>query len=595
MNESSATWSVEESFKAARTHLLQERGAGGFWEGTLSSSALSTSVAAFALHQVNPEQNKETITRALDWLVNHANPDGGWGDTPDSPSNLSTTLLGWAALNLSKSSDARLMRAKQNTEAWIIKTVGSLEPAALTQAVIASYGNDRTFSTPILALCALSGCLGAEPWEWVPQLPFEWSILPHGLFRFARLEVVSYAIPALIAIGLLRHRRSPERPRGVGWLRDAVTPRALRLLRRCQPSHGGFLDAAPLNGFVAASLAAAGLREHPVTQDCARFLIATVRTDGSWPIDTNLATWLTTLSINALATADETLSMMPVAEKIRLREWLLAQQFDTIHPYTHAAPGGWGWTALPGAVPDADDTAGVLLALSHLGADVPEVQQVARKGIQWLLGLQNSDGGIPTFCRGWGRLPFDRSCPDITAHTLVALDAWYATMPPNLQQTIDAALHAGIQYLTQNQQADGSWLPLWFGNQSTVNQTNPTYGTAHVVRALNSLTPGRLPENGALVERGTRWLLEAQNADGGWGGAKNTVSTIEETALALAALGPLGPGRATERGVTWLMQYTNGGTQFPAASIGLYFARLWYSERLYPVIFTVQALSCLQH
>lgn len=594
MNDTPESWSVADTLKAARTRLLAERGTEGFWQGELSSSALSTAVAAFALYQVNPDANRETIKRALYWLVDRANPDGGWGDTPDSPSNLSTTLLGWAALNLSKAHDHRTDRARQNTEAWLIRTTGSLEPGVLAQAVMTSYGNDRTFSTPILTLCALSGCLGDAPWKWVPQLPFEWCVLPHRLFRFARLEVVSYAIPALIAIGLLRHRRSPERPRLLGWLRDAVTPRALRLLRRCQPSHGGFLDAAPLNGFVAASLAAAGLRDHPVTQDCARFLIATIRSDGSWPIDTNLATWLTALSVNALANRNGTLSALLTEEKVRLRNWLTEQQFDKTHPYTQAAPGGWGWTALPGAVPDADDTSGVLLALSRLGADLPEVQTAARKGIQWLLGLQNTDGGIPTFCRGWGRLPFDRSCPDITAHTLVAWDAWYAWMEPDLQRTLDAALHTGIQYLTQNQQKDGSWLPLWFGNQFTATQANPTYGTAHVIRALNSLTPGRMPERGALVEKGTSWLLEAQNADGGWGGAKNSPSSIEETALALAALNPLESADAIQRGAIWLVQHTRGGTQFPPASIGLYFARLWYSERLYPIIFTVHALAAIE-
>jgi len=50
-------------------------------------------------------------------------------------------------------------------------------------------------------------------------------------------------------------------------------------------------------------------------------------------------------------------------ERRHLTEWLLAQQFMVEHPYTHAAPGAWSWTNLPGAVPDADDTAGALLAL----------------------------------------------------------------------------------------------------------------------------------------------------------------------------------------------------------------------------------------
>ena len=36
---------------------------------------------------------------------------------------------------------------------------------------------------------------------------------------------------------------------------------------------------------------------------------------------------------------------------------------------------------------------------------------------------------------------------------------------------------------------------------------------------------------------------------------------------------------------------TEEGARFDAAPIGLYFARLWYSEELYPLIFTVGALE----
>ena len=46
----------------------------------------------------------------------------------------------------------------------------------------------------------------------------------------------------------------------------------------------------------------------------------------------------------------------------------------------------------------------------------------ARAGLGWLLDLQNHDGGWPTFCRGWGHLPFDRSGTDLTAHALRALE-----------------------------------------------------------------------------------------------------------------------------------------------------------------------------
>ena len=45
------------------------------------------------------------------------------------------------------------------------------------------------------------------------------------------------------------------------------------------------------------------------------------------------------------------------------------------------------------------------------------------------------------------------------------------------------------------------------------------------------------------------------------------------------------------KATAWLLKATRNGTQFPPSPIGLYFARLWYHEKLYPVIWTLQALE----
>ncbi|MDB6074291.1 MAG: Squalene--hopene cyclase, partial [Verrucomicrobiaceae bacterium] len=51
---------------------------------------------------------------------------------------------------------------------------------------------------------------------------------------------------------------------------------------------------------------------------------------------------------------------------------------------------------------------------------------------------------------------------------------------------------------------------------------------------------------------------------------------------------------AIRRGVDWLLNATAEGTQFNASPIGLYFARLWYHETLYPVIWTLSALKAVR-
>lgn len=48
-------------------------------------------------------------------------------------------------------------------------------------------------------------------------------------------------------------------------------------------------------------------------------------------------------------------------------------------------------------MPDADDTSGALVALHVLTGGT--YSEEVGKGVEWLLALQNEDGGMPTFCK----------------------------------------------------------------------------------------------------------------------------------------------------------------------------------------------------
>jgi squalene-hopene/tetraprenyl-beta-curcumene cyclase len=593
------------ALETAQTELLAQRTAAGHWEGELSSSALSTATAVAALAIVARELKRDftaQIQSGLRWLADHANADGGWGDTTISQSNLSTTTLCWAAFGAA-SADERFAKTVSSARAWLCDAVGSFSLHALARAVVARYGKDRTFSAPILTMCALSGRFGpgTEAWEEVIQLPFELAAFPRRLYAVLRLPVVSYALPALIAVGQVKHHHTPTGNAIIDGVRTALKSRTLEILRAIQPSNGGFLEATPLTSFVTMSLAGSGQVEHPVTRKGVEFLLASQREDGAWPIDTNLATWVTTLAVNAMPTLD------PGA----LRDWLLDQQYTREHLYTGAAPGGWAWTDLPGGVPDADDTSGAVLALSHLDHEDARVQRAAFKGIEWLISLQNADGGLPTFCRGWGALPFDRSSADITAHGIQAWLAWLNDAPPTLQRGMQNAIRASVQHLARAQLADGAWAPLWFGNEHAPEEQNLTYGTARVLAALASLaSTDRSPWFEAYFERllqrmlarGVKWLIDAQQLSGGWGGAESGPVSIEESALALTALARALPqsaehakvALALSKGTAWLIEQVETGAWKQPSPIGFYFARLWYYERLYPMIFTTGALAAVK-
>ena len=201
----------EETLANARRALLAERNSAGYWEGELSSSALSTATAVFALSLTKSAELAPPVNGGLNWLAEHQNADGGWGDTVKSFSNISTTALCWAAF--SSAPDDRHVGTVLAAEKWLTDHAGGTDPGHLIPAIIVRYGKDHTFSVPILTMCALAGRLGSGPEAWarIPQLPFELAAFPQRWFKWLRLPVVSYALPALIAIGLVRHRHRPSR------------------------------------------------------------------------------------------------------------------------------------------------------------------------------------------------------------------------------------------------------------------------------------------------------------------------------------------------------------------------------------------------
>ncbi len=537
-----------------------------------------------ALHMVqsrptgNSTEFQSLIDGGLNWLADHQNADGGWGDTVKSLSNISTTMLAHAVFHATET--------VERFSTVVAVAQDYLDLAGGVPAVKARYGKDRTFSVPILTHCALAGIVD---WEEVAPLPFELACVPPQFYKTIRLPVVSYALPALIAIGQARFHHRPPRFWPLRGLRRLAISRSLKLLERIQPTSGGFLEAAPLTSFVAMSLASCGLESHPVVERAVQFLVDSVQPDGSWPIDTNLATWTTTLSVNAL---DDEPSE---PERAQIRAWLLGQQYREVHPYTNADPGGWAWTDLPGGVPDADDTPGAILALLKLRGDDDEIPAAEAESLNaaivWLLDLQNRDGGWPTFCRGWGALPFDRSAPDLTAHCIRACRACYergVPAEPRLLDRTKSAIERGFRYFATTQRENGSWLPLWFGNQFAQDDENPVYGTARVLAAYRDM--GMMDTSEA--KRGLKWLESVQNRDGGWGGDRGIASSVEETALASEIMLGQPPGSdGGWRGIAWLLDAVERDQFTETTPIGFYFAKLWYFERLYPIIFTVAALG----
>ena len=106
MNVPKSSNALVDTLANARDLLLNARDSRGAFCGELSSSALSTATASMALAMTSDPQVQDLARAGHAWLCEHQNVDGGWGDTVESPSNISTTLLAWSSLGFADREDA---------------------------------------------------------------------------------------------------------------------------------------------------------------------------------------------------------------------------------------------------------------------------------------------------------------------------------------------------------------------------------------------------------------------------------------------------------------------------------------------------------
>ena len=93
----------------------------------------------------------------------------------------------------------------------------------------------------------------------------------YGFYRLLNLSVVSYAIPALIAVGIVIFKKKKS-GKLMHWFRKGAEKKALQILHDSMPASGGFLEAIPLTAFVALSLINAGYGHTAVVEKGIDFL-----------------------------------------------------------------------------------------------------------------------------------------------------------------------------------------------------------------------------------------------------------------------------------------------------------------------------------
>ncbi|WP_159885711.1 squalene--hopene cyclase [Paenibacillus puerhi] len=204
--------------------------------------------------------------------------------------------------------------------------------------------------------------------------------------------------------------------------------------------------------------------------------------------------------------------------------------------------GGWGFSESNTINPDVDDTTAALRALRHTARRHPSRRDAWNRGLNWVLAMQNKDGGWPAFEKGVTKellalfpidgapsASIDPSTADLTGRTLEFLGNT-ACLGRN-----HAFIRRGVEWLEKHQEEDGSWFGRW-----GVCYIYGTWGALTGMRAV-----GEEAEH-PVVSKAVRWLLSIQNPDGGWGESCSSdrvkryvplgASTPSQTAWALDAL-----------------------------------------------------------
>ena len=527
---------LEKSIERGANHLLSLQAEQGYWQGELEADSTLESDYIYYLHVLG-KADPERIAKLANYVRQRQLPDGGWNIYPGGPSELNATCKAYFALKLAGDSPyaPNLVRARE-----IVHRLGGLE-------------HSNSYVRFYLAL------VGAVSWDLVPSIPPELMLIP-SWFIFNIYEMSSWTrgivIPMAILSALRPDWKLPERAHvdelfkdperktaALDWSDQILSwrnvflavdrglklyekspwkpfrQRAIReakswMLQHIERTDGLAAIYPAMMNSIFALMAFGHGPDDPLTlreiKEFSRFEIEEQDTIRMQPCVSPV--WDTCIALVALEEAG-----LPPDHPalVRAAEWLLSKQVlgpgDWQVKNKGAEPGGWAFEFRNDFYPDVDDTAFVLMALQRVKYPDPALMEAAmRRGIQWLLSMQNRDGGWGAFDRDNDRnflcnIPFadhnamiDPSTADVTARVVECLGrfGWSAGHP---------VIERAVGFLLKDQCKDGSWFGRW--------GVNYVYGTSGVLRAVETVSLATRE----FCQRAVHWLRSVQKVDGSFG------------------------------------------------------------------------------
>ena len=527
---------LSEAIDRGANYLLSLQASEGYWLGELEADTTLESDYIFYLHVIG-KARPDRIAKLANYVRRRQLEDGGWNIYFGGPSELNATIKAYVALRLAgdPADSEALLRARTR-----IHELGGLEAS-------------NSYTRLYLAL------VGAVGWDMVPAVPPELMLLPNW-FAINIYEMSSWTRGIVIPLTILyAHKprfsvpdgisvetlyRDPSRKAlGLEWDKQLFSwrnffvaldrglklyervpwkplrQRALRqarvwMLEHLERTEGLAAIYPAMMNSIFALLALGHSPDDPLTAreigEFSRFEIEQGDTIRVQPCVSPV--WDTAIAMVALEEAG-----LPPDHPalVQAADWLLENQIvgpgDWMIKTPGVMPGGWAFEFRNDFYPDVDDTAFVLMALQRVDyPDKPRMEAATRRGLEWLLAMQNRDGGWGAFDHNNDRhflchIPFsdhnamiDPSTADVTARVVECLGryGWPASHP---------VIRRAVQFLLRDQTAEGPWFGRW--------GVNYVYGTSGVLRALETVALTAQQ----YCQRAVGWLRAVQNPDGGFG------------------------------------------------------------------------------
>lgn len=654
--------SLQQAIERTSRWLLHQQHADGHWCAELEGDSILESEYILLLAYLG-RHNEPVALQAARYLLDCQNADGGWSQYPGGELDISSSVKAYFALKLTGQSPSSepMQRARQAILAhggadavnsftrYYLALLGQIPyrqcpvvpaevlliPQWVPWNLYAMSSWSRTILVPLAVLSAFRPVTQLKPEHCIREL----FILPPEQWPLTRSPGLapgdSFWTGFFGSVDRLLHFL--ERKRWLPLRRKALQAAERWIVERFAGSDGLGAIFPPMIWSIVALRCLGYAEDSPELTYCYERLDGLILRDRSESGEERVRlqpckspVWDTSISLRALLEAGLP-SSSPAAQACA--EWLLKQEIQVAGDYAQTvktAPGGWCFEYANDFYPDVDDTSMVLMALarqtqltatgtspsteqawlSHtrgpadasLLTQTEHAQRAAQaieRGTQWMLAMQNRDGGWGAFDKNNDRellchVPFadhnamiDPSTPDLAGRVLESLGT--------LGFRIGApAVDRAVEYLLSKQEADGSWFGRW--------GVNHIYGTWQVLTGLAAVG---IPTSHSAMEAGAQWLLACQQPCGGWGESPRSYEdrawrgrgcpTASQTAWAL--LGLLAAGfqnhAAVERGATFLLSHQNvDGSWDEPEFTGTGFPRVFYLRyHYYRIYFPLLALA----